>query len=394
MVKRVFLSLIVLILIIGSSLPAVAQDDNVLIMARGADAVGLDPHLQTAFASLRLMELVYEPLLRTDEDLEIIPALAESWEFSEDGSQLTFTLREGVTFHDGSDLTSEDVVVSLNRLLDEETGSATRSNLLSIESIEAPDDYTVVLNLSLPDVPLVAALASANTAILPSELIEEGDPSTTTIGTGPFKLESWEAGEKTVLSANEDYWGDGPFVDGIEIRIMPDESEMMEAFRAGELDFAVFNDPLVATQPLGDADATVNFTPALDYHVLQLRASVEPLDKLEVRQAISCAIDRQQVINDAADGQGIVTGPLTIPLYQIDLNDLLCYEQDLERAKELMAEAGLEDGFTLEVIVATAEPPTAEAEAESIKSQLAELNIEVEIEVLPLDTYGERWLDG
>ncbi len=392
--KRVVLIFTILLMLVGSSLPMTAQGDNVLVMARGADAVGLDPHLQTAFASLRLMELVYEPLLRTNEELEIIPALAESWEFAEEGEQLVFTLRQGVTFHDGSDFTSEDVVASLNRLLDEEVKAATRSNLLSIESIEAPDDYTVILNLSLPDVPLVAALASANTAILPSELIAEGDPSTTVIGTGPFKLESWVAGEETILSANEDYWGEGPFVDGIEIRIMPDESEMMDAFRAGELDFAVFNDPAVAAQPLGDTDATVNFTPALDYHVLQLRASVEPLDKLEVRQAISCAIDRQQVVNDAADGQGIVTGPLTIPLYQIDLGELFCYEQDIERAKELMAEAGLEDGFTLEVMVATAEPPTAEAEAESIQRQLAEINIDVEIEVLPLDTYVERWLAG
>jgi peptide/nickel transport system substrate-binding protein len=389
--KRVFILLVVLLI---TASPGMAQDDNVLVMARGADAVGLDPHLQTAFASLRLLELVYEPLLRTDEELEIIPALAEGWEFSEDGTQLVFTLREGVTFHDGSDFTSEDVVASLNRILDEETGSATRSNLLSIESIEAPDDYTVILNLTLPDVPLVAALASINTAILPSELIESGDPSTTVVGTGPFKLESWEAGVQTVLSANEDYWGDGPFIDGIEIRIMPEEAEMMEAFQAGELDFAIFNDPLIAAQPLGEADATVNFTPALDYHVLQLRAVVEPLDQLEVRQAISCAIDRQQVINEAADGQGIVTGPLTIPLYQIDLDELFCYEQDIDRAKALMAEAGLEDGFTLEVIVASAEPPTAEAEAESIGRQLAEINIDVEIEVLPLDEYVQRWLAG
>src|SRR5680860_852140 len=104
--------------------PVTAQDDNTLIMARAIDATGLDPHTQTAFASLRLLELIYEPLVRTDENFEIVPALAESWEYSADGMKLTFTLRQGVTFHDGSDFTAEDVIASYERILDEETASA------------------------------------------------------------------------------------------------------------------------------------------------------------------------------------------------------------------------------------------------------------------------------
>src|SRR5680860_1708675 len=130
--------------------PATAQDNNTLIMARAIDATGLDPHTQTAFASLRLTELVYESLVITDENLELVPGLAESWEFSEDGLQLTFTLRQGVTFHDGSDFTAADVISSLERILAEETASANRTNLLSIDSMDAPDDFTVVLNLSVP----------------------------------------------------------------------------------------------------------------------------------------------------------------------------------------------------------------------------------------------------
>lgn len=392
--KRILVVFALLLMTLGIVSPGIAQGDNVLIMARAVDSTGLDPHTQTAFASLRLLELVYEPLVRTNEELDLVPALAESWEFSEDGSQLTFTLRQGVKFHDGSDFTSADVVASLNRILDEATGSATRSNLLSITSIDAPDDYTVVLNLSLPDVPLVAALASTNTAILPSELIESGDPAATVIGTGPFKLDNWTPEERTVLSAFADYWGDGPFVDGIEIRIIPDEATIMAALRAGEIDFAMFNDPLIATLPLGDADATINRAPDLAYHVLQLRAAEPPLDQLEVRQAISCAIDRQEVVDTAANGEGQVTGPLTIPLYQVDTSELFCYQKDIDRAKELMAQAGLEDGFTLNVIVANAEPPTALSEAQNIQEQLAEINITVEIEALELSVYVDRWLAG
>jgi len=383
----------VLVMTIGITAPAMAQDDsNMLIMARAVDSTGLDPHTQTAFASLRMLELVYETLVRTDENLVLEPALAESWAFSEDGMQLTFNLRQGVTFHDGSPFTSEDVIVSIERILDEETGSATRSNLLSIESMDAPDDYTVVMNLTLPDVPLVAALSSINTAILPSELITEGDPSATVNGTGPFMLESWQPEERTILMAFADYWGDGPYVDGIEIRIVPDESTIMAALRAGEIDFAMLNDPLIATLPMGGSEAIINRAPDISYHVLQLRAAVEPLDKLEVRQAISCAIDRQQVVDVAALGEGMVTGPLTMPAWQVPLDELFCYEQDLAKAQELMAEAGLEEGFELPVIVAVAEPPTALSEAQVIQEQLRAINIEVTIESLEFGVYVDRWL--
>ncbi len=386
--------------------PVSAQESNTLIMARAVDATGLDPHTQTAFASLRLTELIYEPLMNIDENLEVVPALAESWEFAEDGMALTFTLRQGVTFHDGSDFTSADVVASLERILDEETGSATRTNLLSIESIDVPDDFTVVLNLSIPDVPLVHALASANAAILSADVIESGDPTTDAIGTGPFVLDSWTPEETTLLSANENWWGDGPNVDGIEIRIIPEESTIMGALRAGEVDFAMLNDPLIATLPTEGSEVIINRAPDIAYHVLQLRAmdipaeggtptpTDTPLSILEVRQAISCAIDRQDVVDAAALGEGVVTGPLTTPAFALPTDQLFCYEQDLDQARALMEEAGYADGFDLTVIVATAEPPTALTEAETIQAQLAEININVEIEPLELSVYVDRWLAG
>ncbi len=389
---RLLLILAMLVVSVGFMAQSYAQEDNVLVMARAADATGLDPHTQTAFSSLRLLELIYEPLVRTDENLNLVPALAESWEFSDDAMQLTFHLRQGVKFHDGSDFTAEDVIASYNRILDEETGSATRTNLLSIESMDAPDDYTVVLNLSQPDVPLLTALTSVNTVILSADVIANGDPTTDVIGTGPFMLEEWQPEEKTVLKANPDYWGDGPYVDGIEIRIIPDEATIMAALRAGEIDFAMLNDPLIATLPVGDSGVIINRAPDISYHVLQLRAAVEPLDKLEVRQAISCAIDRQEVVDVAAMGEGRVTGPLTMPAYQLPLDELFCYTPDLDKARELMKAAGMEDGFELPVIVATAEPPTALAEAQVIQEQLKAINIDVKIESLEFGTYVDRWL--
>ncbi len=392
-IRRILPILLIVTTLLGSALPLNAQG-NTLIMARAIDATGIDPHTQTAFASLAMLNMIYEPLVITDHNLQIAPALAESWEFAEDAMTLTFKLREGVKFHDGSDFTADDVIASYNRILDEATGAAARTNYVSIQSMEAPDPYTVIFHLSTPDVPLLTAMTSINAAILPSELIESGDPTTTAIGTGPFKLDSWVPEEVTRLSANPDWWGEGPFVDGVEIRIIPDEASILAALRAGTIDFAMMNDPLVATLLIDDPNIRLARTPALDYHVFQLRAAVEPLDKLEVRQAISCAIDRQEVVDSAALGEGRVTGPLTMPAFALPTSELFCYEKDVEKARELLASVGLQDGFTLPVMVANAEPPTALSEAQSIQAQLAEINIKVEIEPLELSVYVDRWLNA
>jgi peptide/nickel transport system substrate-binding protein len=394
----------------GLQFAPTAAQDNTLVMARATDATGLDPHTQTAFASLRLLELIYEPLLTVNENLELVPVLAESWEFSPDGKQLTFHLRQGVKFHDGSDFTSADVIASYERILDEATGSATRTNLLSITSMDAPDDYTVVLNLSIPDVPLLTALATTNAAILSSDVIASGDPTTDAIGTGPFKLDSWTPDQTTKLTANADWWAGAPKVDGIEIRIIPDESTIMAALRAGEIDFAQFNDPLVATLPTDGSDIVINRAPDIAYHALQLRAfdipgpgtpvaasptaAERPLSSVLVRQAISCAIDRQEVVDTAALGEGTVTGPLTMPTYALPTDQLFCYTKDLDKAKSLMEQAGYADGFEMTIIAGSGEPPTAVAEAENIQAQLADINIDVKIEPLELSVYVDRWLAG
>ncbi|GAB4524797.1 MAG: ABC transporter substrate-binding protein [Anaerolineae bacterium] len=391
--RKIVSLLLIMLFVMGGAVMA-QSDGSTLIVARATDATGLDPHTQTAFASLRLLELIYEPLILTDQELNLQPGLAESWEFSEDGLTLTFALRQGVTFHDGSDFTSEDVIASFERILNEETGSAARSNYLSIASMEAPDDYTVVFTLSQPDVPLLSALASTNAVILSSDVIANEDPSLVTVGTGPFQLVSWTPDEVTQLAANENWWGEGPNVDNVEIRIIPDEASILAALRAETIDFALLNDPLVATLLLGDENITLRRTPTLSYYVLQLRSVVEPLDSLEVRQAIACAVDRQQVIDTAALGEGRVTGPLTMASFALPTDELFCYQQDVERARELMAAAGMEDGFTLSVMAATGEPPVAVSVAQNLQAQLEAINIQVEIDIVELSTFVDRWLAG
>ena len=395
--KRLAQILFLVMALMLVALPTLAQDapsPNTLIMARAADATGLDPHTQTAFASFRLLELIYEPLVTFDANLNLIPALAESWEFSSDGLTLTFHLRQGVKFHNGEDFTSADVIATFNRILDEKTGAAARANYTSIASMDAPDANTVVFHLSQPDAPLLASLATTNAAIVPAAMAQSGDFSTTADGTGPFMLKSRTPDQITELVANPNWWGGKVGVDGIELRTIPDETSILAALRAGTIDFAQLNDPTVATLLKDDPTVQLNRIGSLSYNVLQLNPARPPLDKLEVRQAMSCAIDRQEVLDSAALGEGKVTGPLTAPAYQIPTDQLFCYTKDLAKAKQLMADAGMSDGFTLNMIAATDEPPTALSEAQSIQAQLADINITVTIEPLELSVYVNRWLAG
>lgn len=363
-----------------------------LVVGRTGDIDIVDPHLATAFQSVRTLELVYESLTALDQDLNVVPALAESWTFSDDGLTLTLDLRDGVVFHDGSVFDAEDVTASIDRILDEATGAVARSNLASITGVSAPDPGTVVLELAAPDASILASLADLNTAMVSSAAIADGSIGTQPNGTGAFRWESWEQGSAINLAGNPDFWGGAPAIETLILRVIPDEASILSGLRAGEIDLAVMSDPVIVGQ-ITEPELTVLRTPALSYHVLQLNGDRPPLDDARVRQAISCAVDRQEVVDLAALGEGEVTGPLTIPAYRSDTDGLPCDGvRDVEEAKRLLGEAGLADGFSLNTIVITGEYATAGAEAEVLQAQLAEAGITLELEVLETATYVDRWL--
>ncbi|HEY8596621.1 MAG TPA: ABC transporter substrate-binding protein [Devosiaceae bacterium] len=377
---------------LSTAIVAIPAQAATLRMAWSQDATGLDPHKQTAFSSLRLLELIYEPLVMLDPDLNVVPAVAKSWQFSSDGLTLTFNLDPNAKFSTGDQVTSADVKASFERLLDENTGAAARSNFLSIASIDTPDAETVVFHLSEPDAPILVAMATTNAAIVPASEIAAGDIGTKAIGSGPFKLDDWQPNSRDVLSANP-YWAGGKTgVDGIDISVLPDETAILASLRAGQTDFALLNDPLVATLVPSEPNLQLNRVAGLSYNVLQLNPSRKPMDNLKVRQAISCAVNRQEVLDTASLGEGRVTGPLTMPAYRSDPSTLFCYKQDVAKAKELMKEAGYPDGFSATVIAATGEPPVASSEAQVLQSQLGAIGIKLDIKLMELNVYVDAWL--
>lgn len=363
-----------------------------LVVARTGDIDNQDPHLATAFQTYQTLELVYDTLFELTPDLQVTEALAESYEYDETGTELTLTLRDDAVFHDGSELDSEDVAASIERILDEETGAVARANLTSISDVATPDSSTVVLSLSEPDAALPAALADPNTAILSSDAIADDSVGTEPMGTGPFTFESWEQGQDVLLAAHEDYWGDGPYVDEVQFRVIPDESSLHSGLSAGEFHIGVMTDPSVVTQ-VDESELTVERTPALAYRALMLNGNRGPLGDQAVRQAIACAIDREQLIESAAFGEGETTGPFTIPAFAGDPYDgLPCDGPDVETAQSLLDDAGQGDGFSLETIVITGEYDTAIDEAQNLQSQLSEIGVDLELEQLETNVYVDRWL--
>ncbi len=371
------------------ALPAQATE---LRMAWSQDATGLDPHKQTAFSSIRLLELIYEPLVRLDADLKIVPAIAESWTFSPDAKTLTFKLDPKAKFSTGDQVTSADVKASFERILDQQTGAAARSNFLAISSIDTPDAETVIFNLSEPDAPILSAMTTTNAAVVPESAIKDGTIGTKPIGSGPFELTDWQPNSKDVLSENPHWAGGKTGVDGITISVIPDETAILASLRAKQTEFALLNNPLVATLVPKEPDLQLNSVGGLSYNVLQLNPSRKPMDNLKVRQAMSCAVDRQAVLDTASLGQGQVTGPLTQPFYRAPLDTLFCYKQDVAKAKELMKEAGYPNGFSATVIAATGEPPVASAEAQVLQSQLAAIGVKLDIKLMELNVYVDAWL--
>lgn len=354
-----------------------------------SDPDTLFPWRATQFQAIDVLQGIYGTLTEFDQDLNVVPGLAESWDVSDDGITVTLNLRQGVTFHDGSSFGSEDVVHSLTAIQDEETAAVQRAALVSITGIEAPDEHTVVLTLGAPDAALLAALATVNLAMLSSDDTEE-TLNTAPNGTGPFSFDSRIPAQSITLAGNESYWGGAPGLASVEFRVIPDESSIAAAMQSGNVDFAVFRDPLVA-ETLG-GDLVVTPTPQLSYHVLQLNARLGELADVNVRLAIQCAIDRQQVLDTAAFGQGEVTGPITSPAYRSDPASRPCPERDLDKAAEYLEAAGKADGVTINAIVSQGEYATSVAEAQNVQAQLADANITMNIEILEIGAFVDRWL--
>jgi peptide/nickel transport system substrate-binding protein len=368
------------------------QDAGPFIVARTADIDLVDPARATAFPTVQTLDLVYDTLLETDDDGELRPGLAKSWTVADDGRTLTLALRTGVAFHNGEAFTATDAKATLDRVLDEETGSVVASYFANVDAIEAPDDQTLVLRLSRPDTALLNVLTYVGTSILDQTDIEKGTVQRAVNGTGAYRWTSWEQGQKVTLTANRDYWDGAPTLPRVELRVIPDESSILSGMVAGSIDLGIVSDPSVAKQ-VDEEKLQLLSTDNLAYHVLQLNGRRGPLRELAARQAIACALDRDEVIDTAYFGAGEVTGPITSPAYEFGaLQGLPCNPPDLGAAKSLLRKAGHPDGFTLDTIVMVGNYATASTIAQSVQAQLAKIGVHLALHQQQSSVYVKAWL--
>jgi peptide/nickel transport system substrate-binding protein len=361
------------------------------VVARTGDVDKLDPQKATAFQTIETLDLVYDRLVRIDESGNLVADLATKWDTSSDGKTVTFTLRKGVTWADGDPFTADDVVASLKRILDQSTGAVARSNLASITDVTG-NGNSVVLTLSAPNQALLYSLASVNSAILHTKDITAGSVDSAPDGTGPFRWKEWSQGQHVTLTANGTYFAGAPTIKTLEFRVIPAESSIVSGMKAGAFQLGLLSDPSVADQVSGSKVKLVK-EPALSYHAFMLNGSKGPLANQTVRQAISCAIDRDEVIKTAANGDGKVTGPITSPAFSYSATDgLPCKPGDTSAAKQMLAQAGFGSGFTLNTIVETGEYATAVGEAQNLQSQLAKIGVQLQLQQLTTAPYVQAWL--
>lgn len=341
----------------------------------------LDPQITSATSSFQFTRSLYDTLIDLNEAGEYVPSLASDWTVSEDGLTVTFNLQDGVQFHNGETMTSADVQASLERILDPELASPKAAAFESIAGIETPDDLTVVLSLSEAAPALLADFASGWGAILPASLIEAGhDFANEPVGTGPFTFVRWVRDSSLELARFDDYFRGPASVDGVEITFVSDSAIRLQGLTSGQFhiitELATADIPTVESNP----ELATGTTPSGMVLVAAMNTRREPFDDVRVRQAMNLAIDKQVVL-DVAYGGGFLTGTFIEPTSPWMPDGIEPYPFDQERARELLAEAGLADGFSFTMTL----PNLTEAHilaGQILQSQLAEVGITSEIEVV------------
>ncbi len=366
----------------------------ILIAAQGSEPDTLDPHMTSAYASFQVLENVYDTLVQPAEDLSMEPALAEDWTISPDNLTWTFTLRQGVTWHNGREFVADDVVYSFQRIIDEGLNGW---RFGSVESVTAPDDSTVEITLTRPSPNLLVSIAGfKGMAIVPREIVEDGTIATNPIGTGPFRFVSQSPDQGIVLEANPDYWRSDeglPMLDGIRFVQIPDAGTKLTALRTGEVHWIDAVPPQDIENLTAEDGITLGRVPGGDYHYFALNQSTPPLDDVRVRQAIAMAIDRG-VITEAAQFGAATPNQTAIPASNAAWYfDYAPYQPaDLVGAQALLDDAGV-NGLTIEFLV-TSDFPETVTQAQVIAAQLAAIGITVEITDVDFNTWLDRQGNG
>lgn len=340
----------------------------------------LDPHKAVAAGTKEVMFNVFEGLVKPTPDGDLVPAVAEKYEISEDQLTYTFTIRDGVKFHNGETVTAEDVGESLARCKNGGDGILEVEAFSNIREITSEDPRTVSIVLEEPNSEFLSYLTLA---ILPADYDQQ---DTAPVGTGPFQFVSRAAQDSIVLERFEDYWGEKAYLDKVTFKIIENADSILMSLQSGAVDLFAH---LTSTQvsQLGDdfniEEGTMNLVQAM-----YLNNAVAPFDDVRVRQALCYAVDRQQILDLAFDGYGSLIGSSMYPAFGKYFDSSLTnhYPHDVEKAKALLAEAGYPDGFSMTITVPSNYQPHIDT-AQVIVEQLKEAGVTAEIQLVEWATW-------
>ena len=406
---RKFLYLVLGALLFAS--PALAQT---LHLVNNEDWETLDPAFASGVDTGAMVAKLYDGLMRYDyESTDVVPNLAENVEVNDDATVFTVTLRDGVTFHDGSPLTAEDVKYSFERVLNPDTASPVswvfedagiggieafvNGEADGVSGIEVLDPQTVRITLEQPYAPFLFHLAMPAAHIVSravtSALPEGSDLSSNPVGTGPFTLADRVRDSSLTLAAYPDYFAGAPAIDGVEYRIITDPLITWQEFLAGNLDVSGVPDALftdITTDP--QYEDMLETLPELAVYYFALNQSFEPFKDLRVRRAVAMAIDRQAIIDGVYNGKDLLANsPIPPGLAGYDA-ELQAYSYDPEMARQLLTEAGYPDGFDLTIW--STRTDTTVAVNEAIQFYLGEVGIRADLNQVDFGTLLDAAING
>lgn len=344
----------------------------------------LDPHQTVAAGTREVLFNIFEGLVKPNSDGEMIPAVAEKYTLSEDGTTYTFTLREGVKFHNGQTVTAEDVVYSINRCAAVPEGQEKPlvAAFSAVKSVEALDEKTVAVTIAQRDLEFISYMTAA---IIPADYENQ---DTAPVGTGPFRFVSRTPQQDFVMERFEDYWGAPAWLDKVTYKICENADALVMNLNGGSIDLCAHLTSAQASQlnqSFQVLEGTMNLVQAI-----YLNNQAKPFDNQMVRQALCYAIDRQGIMDMVADGHGTAVGSSIYPAFtKYFLPELVDkYPHDVAKAKELLTQAGYPDGFDMTISVPNNYQPHMDT-AEVVAEQLREAGINVTIQPVEWST----WLD-
>lgn len=387
--KRFFLTMFIGIflslLVIGCS-DSDSTNDHTKDITIGVSAnfISMDPHDSNDTLGYSAQKAIMEGLVGFDKDMNVIPKLAEEWEASEDAMEFTFKLREGVEFHDGSIFNAEAVKINIDRLADPNNNLKRHSMVSMVDEVIVVDEYEVKVILKEPFGAMINNFAHPSVMMHSPKSLEEKekDVGLHPIGTGPFKFKEWEPGDHLTFVKNDNYWREGyPKVDSITFKPVPENGARIAMLQTGEADFIYPVPTEQAEQIDGDNGIEVVIGESIVTQYASINTLKEPFNDIKVRQALNYAVDKEAFVNVVLDGHGSPLDSIVAPKVQYYVPQDP-YGYDIDKAKQLLEEAGYGNGFKANVW--SANSSTTIKATEFLQQQLAQVGIE--LEVVPMES--------